>query len=364
MKNTLLISLAILFLAGCKNNDDQAPPPPPEPTEFIKAADVSFLPEIEQYGTVYYYSDGTPADVLAILKANGCNTIRIRLWYEPETAHSGLAEVAAFAARIKSAGMKVWLNLHYSDTWADPGKQYTPDDWRSLSYAVLKDSVYAYTKRVLDIIHPEFVQIGNEVNSGMLWEKGRIDNPSDFTGLLKMGIKAARDHDPSMKIIIHFAGLEDSGWFFDLLTTGLVDYDIMALSYYPTWHGKDLQELRNVMADLVAVHDKEIVIAETAYPFTLGWNDYTNNIIGLEEQLIPGYDATPEGQAKFLRDLIQIVRDVEGGVGFCYWSAEWVAFKGSTASDGSPWENQAFFDFDNKALPVLEEYLDPLGIHK
>ena len=136
-----------------------------------------------------------------------------------------------------------------------------------------------------------------------------------------------------------------------------VDYDIIGLSYYPIWHGKSLIDLKNAMQTLGQTHNKEVVIAETAYPFILSWNDYTNNIVGLDNHLIlPDYPASPVGQKAFIKEIKSIMVDLSKGIGFCYWGAELIAWKGNQATDASPWENQALFDFQNQALPVLNEF--------
>jgi arabinogalactan endo-1,4-beta-galactosidase len=136
-----------------------------------------------------------------------------------------------------------------------------------------------------------------------------------------------------------------------------LDYDIIGVSYYPIWHGKSLNDLRFRLTELSNNFGKEILIAETAYPFTLSWNDWTNNIVGLEEQLIlPDYPATPSGQQNFVRDLKNLVLEIDNGIGFCYWGAELIAWDGENSENGSVWENQALFDFDNTELPVLQEF--------
>jgi arabinogalactan endo-1,4-beta-galactosidase len=349
----LTVFIVIVAVTGCHKKSNEDVPPP---DNFIRGADLSFLPEIEQWGTQFYTADGTPEDVLTQLYKNGCNTVRVRLWHTPAGLHSSLAEVSAFCQRVHDKGMKVILDIHYSDTWADPGNQATPAAWKKLPLNTLSDSVYKYTLKAVSLIRPEFVQIGNEINGGFMWEQGRISKQADFIQLLKSGVKGARDAGVQTKIIIHFAGLTGSWWFFDLLKTNTVDYDIMALSYYPVWHGKDLNRVQTTLDSLVSLTSKEVMIAETAYPFTLQWNDYTNNILGLESQLVQGYPASASGQLDFMNKLKNILVKTGKGVGFCYWGGEWVAFKGTTAADGSSWENQALFDFSNKALPVMRVF--------
>jgi arabinogalactan endo-1,4-beta-galactosidase len=323
---------------------------------FIRGADLSFLPEIEQWGTKFYNPEGIGEDVISQMSENGCNTIRVRLWHSPANEHGSLAEVAALCQRVRQKGMKVLLDIHYSDTWADPGRQSMPAAWHNLTLNILADSLYNYTFKVLSLIRPEYVQIGNEINGGFVWEAGRISNQADFIKLLKSGIQAARDFSSGLRIIIHFAGLTGSGWFFGMLKTNDVDYDIMALSYYPVWHGQDLALVRSTIGNLVSLTSKEVMVVETAYPFTLNGNDNTNNITGRSDQLVQGYPATETGQLDFINEVKGMVSQTKNGMGFCYWGGEWVAFKGASSTDGSSWENQALFDFSNKALPVMQVF--------
>lgn len=323
----------------------------------IRGADISFLPEIEQYGATYYDREGKTKDALLIFKENGCNTIRLRLWHAPQDDHSGLQEVSGFSKRIRNNGMNVWLDIHYSDSWADPGKQYKPAAWQGLTFDELEDSVYRYTKRVVSILQPDYVQIGNEINNGFLWDEGRFSNREQFTSLLKAGIKAARDYDPALPIMLHYAGHKGAEAFFRSVTSHTINFDIIALSYYPRWHGKSIDSLAMNINKLTATFNKPVVLAEVAYPFTLGWDDYTNNIIGEEDQLIDAYPPTINGQHDYLLELRDIVIQAETGMGICYWAPEWIAYKGQESKSGSPWENQALFDFDHKALPAMKIFL-------
>jgi len=292
--------------------------------------------------------------------------VRLRLWNNPSTIHSSLQEVMLFAKQIKILGLKFWLDLHYSDTWADPGHQSKPAAWAPLSLALLKDSVYQFTKTCLNFLiqnnaQPDYVQVGNEINVGFLWNDGKLANLADpnwvnFADLLKQGTRAIREVSPSTKIILHLAGYDYALSYFQKLQTYSPDFDIIGLSYYPWWHGMSLDVLKQTLQTLNTSFNKPIVIAETAYPFTLQWNDWTNNLVGLSSQLMAGYDATSAGQAKFLSDLKNLVRTSStlDHSGVCYWAADYVAYKGSTATDGSPWENLALFDFQFKALPALD----------
>ena len=150
--------------------------------------------------------------------------------------------------------------------------------------------------------------------------------------------------------MIHFAGIEGASWFFS--KTAAIDYDYIGLSYYPIWHGTDINLLQQTMTTLGQTYNKKVLVAETSYPFTLGWNDWTNNIIGLTNQLHPNYPATPEGQRDFLQKIKTTVQNTPSGLGFCYWGTEWIAFRGNQATNGSSWENQALWDFNGKLVPA------------
>ncbi|MCW4468565.1 arabinogalactan endo-1,4-beta-galactosidase [Flavobacterium sp. MFBS3-15] len=333
------------------NSDDG---PITEEDSFIRGVDMSSLPEIEAEGYAYKNAAGQTEDALATLKNAGVNTIRIRLWKNPANGHSGMAEVKTLAQRVKAAGMKVWLTVHYSDTWADPGHQETPAEWAGLNLQQLTDQAMLYTANILAEIDPDIFQIGNETNTGFMYPLGNV--ASNEAGYLQLvnGISATiRQNAPDTKIMIHYAGIADSAdWFFNKVAD--VDYDYIGLSYYPIWHGKSIANLQIKMQQLGAAHNKKVVIAETAYPFTLDWSDWTNNVVGQDDQLIPAYPASAEGQKSYMMAIRSVGKN--GGIGFCYWGAEWTAFRGPEAPNGSTWENQALWDFDGKALPAMEAF--------
>lgn len=361
MKSLFRIAIIVtgLFLFSCSSNDPEATPAPipniPTSDVFIRAADMSYLPLIESEGTIYK-KNGVAENALTTLKNAGCNTIRIRIWKNPSDNHSGLAEVKALALRVKQAGMKVWLTVHYSDTWADPGNQTPPSDWASLSFANLKTAVSNYSTLLMTEIQPDIIQIGNEINSGFLWPQGHlINNESQCLQLLAAASSAIRSQSSTTKIMIHYAGIGNGAtWFFNKMSS--INYDYIGLSYYPVWHGKNLSDVNTTITSLGQSHNKKVIIAETAYPFTLGYNDWTNNIVGQNDQLITTYPASNEGQKNFILAIKNLVKQNSSGLGFCYWGAEWVAFRGGTATNGSSWENQALWDFNNNALPVMDAF--------
>lgn len=319
---------------------------------FIKAADMSYLPLIESEGTVFYNNQLVAEDALQTLKKSGCNTIRIRLWHSPSDHHSGFNEVKLLAQRVKSLGMKVWLTVHYSDTWADPGQQSKPSVWNNLSFNQLKSQFEQYTQQIVAQIHPDIIQIGNEINNGFVFPEGNLtNNESQFLSLLASASNVIRAQSPSTKIMLHYAGIQGASWFFS--KTAAIDYDYIGLSYYPVWHGTDLNLLQQTLTSLGQTYSKKVLIAETSYPFTLGWNDWTNNVLGQTNQLHPNYPATLDGQKNFLEQIKTTIQQTPNGVGFCYWGAEWIAFRGTQASNGSSWENQALWDFNHKSVPAM-----------
>lgn len=347
----IIFILNVILIFSCKKDEKNII----VKNDFVSAVDISQYPEISISNPVFKDIDGKQKDFLDILKDNGINTIRLRIWVNPTSQHSSITEVKQFSQILKLKGFKIWLTLHYSDTWADPENQETPLKWQGLSFESTKDSVYEHTKKVVQEINPDFIQIGNEINSGFLHPIGNIiTNKNNFIELIKIGCLAVRQNSTQCKIILHFAGIENSNWFFDQIST--VDYDIIGLSYYPIWHDKSIIDLKKKIQELSETYNKEILIAETAYPFTLEWNDWTNNIVGTNEQLIlPDYPASIEGQMKFIRDIKNVVKDTPNGVGLCYWGAELIAWKGKQSTTASTWENQALFDFNLKALPSISE---------
>jgi arabinogalactan endo-1,4-beta-galactosidase len=342
----LLSLVTVLIAFSCSKEEESN-----SNEEFIKAADMSMLPLIESEGTIYYNNNNFAEDALQTLKNAGCNTIRIRLWHSPTVNQSGFNEVKTFAQRVKNSGMKVWLTVHYSDTWADPGHQEKPSAWNGLTFNQLKTQFENYTASIVNEIQPDIFQIGNEINSGFVFPDGNLTtNEPQFLSLLASASTVIRTNSPSTKIMLHFAGIAGSVWFFSKTTT--IDYDYIGLSYYPMWHGNDISLLQQTMTTLGQTHNKKVLVAETSYPFTLGWNDWTNNIIGLTNQLHPSYPASPEGQKAFLQQIKNTVKNTPNGLGFCYWGTEWIAFRGTVATNGSSYENQALWDFSHKLLPA------------
>lgn len=356
MNKSIQFVLPFLVFVSCAKDEVHSLDTSYTDSYTIAAVDISSYPEISESNPVFYNLEGKESNFLDILKSNGVNTIRLRLWVNPNGEHSGFNEVKTFSRALKAQGFKTWLSLHYSDTWADPAHQETPMQWQGLDFDGIKDSVFNYTKKVMTELKPDYIQIGNEINSGLLHPYGDISkNPDNFKTLVNEGITAVRSVSEETRIILHFGGLEGADWFFNQVHR--LDYDIIGLSYYPVWHGKSLKELKTTMQNLGKTYSKDVLIAETAYPFTLDWNDWTDNIVGSNDQLIlPDYPGTAAGQKGFMEQIRTMTNEGEHGMGFCYWGGELIAWKGNESTTASPWENQALFDFDNKALPVIQVF--------
>jgi arabinogalactan endo-1,4-beta-galactosidase len=343
----------------------------PVPALEIRGVDISSLPQVEDKGGVFYDADGQAQDIFQILADHGVNYVRLKLWHTPKNGYNDLEKVKEMATRIDRAGMGFLLDIHYSDTWADPKKQYKPLAWWDFDYEQLEAAVYDYTKEAIVALReqgtePDIVQIGNEIPNGMLWEEGKLDGSNEqFTrlaGLLKAGIAGVKDAGCSAKIMLHLDKGGDNDlyrWWFDNIIAEGVEFDVIGLSFYGYWHG-DLSDLSANLADLAQRYNKELIVVETAYAYTLENQDGYGNIIGQADQLIDGYPATVEGQSAWLRDLMQVVKDAPGSLakGVFYWEPAWLGLKGcgwnpADPQSGNAWENQALFDFDGHVLPSL-----------
>jgi arabinogalactan endo-1,4-beta-galactosidase len=352
-RHYLVNLLLLIFLLSCTKSEQENPTPK---DDFIRAADVSILPTIEKTNTIFYNQNNQAENPLLTLKNAGCNTIRIRLWKNPASGASNFEEVKTFSDRVKQMGFKVWLTVHFSDTWADPGAQIVPAEWQNLSFDNLKVQLTAYTNLIMTQMKPDIFQLGNEINNGLIHPFGNIDsNYGQFLQILQTISSAVRQNSTQTKIMIHYAGIgNDATIFFNKTKT--IDFDYIGLSYYPQWHGKNLNEVTSTINNLGQTFSKQVIIAETAYPFTLGYNDFTNNVLGLQSQIIPIYSASPNGQQDFLMQLKLNIKQSPFGKGFCYWEPCWTAFLGPTSTNGSPWENLALWDFNNKALNGISIY--------
>ncbi|MCL6661546.1 glycosyl hydrolase 53 family protein [Paenibacillus amylolyticus] len=363
--------------------------------DYVRGVDISTLTAIEDKGGKYVDSNGTERDLLDILKDRGVNYVRLRLWNDPQKSggYNDKEDVIRLAERVKQKGMKVLLDFHYSDEWAHPGQQLRPKAWEGLSPEELKQAVYDYTYEVVGEMKakgamPDMVQIGNEINSGVL---NGLSSDVDFeqnVALLKSGVDAVRavegeitDNADKVKIMIHLAegGKADTfKWYFGELRKGGLDYDIIGLSYYPFWHGT-FADVQKTMNEVSAEFGKDVIIAETSYPFSYKNGDAHGNIIGSDEALHVGgadFPATVQGQYDAIAGIMDMIANVPNnhGAGFFYWEPAWIpAGVGWIASEGNAWENQAMFDYDEfpangghsyegRALWSLDVYKRGLGL--
>ncbi len=344
-------------------------------TDFLIGADVSSLQAMEDYGAKYYDFDGEEKDALELLKIHGVNYIRLRVWNEPETSfdrgdYCNIENTIAMAKRVKALGMKLLLDFHYSDSWADWQNQRVPKAWLGQNMEELSESVYQYTRRVLETLYnegayPEVVQIGNEIGSGLLWEHGKLDKPENVTALLNRGIDAVKEADTGSEraeIMLHVesgGNLEKTENFFTLLNeNGLKQYDMIGLSYYPYWAGAYPNLLRN-MRNIREKFDKKVVVVETAFPYTDASHDATPNVVtGELTRKEMGLEPSEENQRKVTEEIIQLVHNEENGYGVFYWEPVWYCVKGVGAmkNSGNEWENQAVFDHTGRALDGLHAF--------
>ena len=361
---------------------------------FIKGADVSTLLEVTERGGRFFRAGGTPGNALDILGENGFNLIRLRLWNDPYDENgtpygagtNDLGRTVTLARMAVERGFQWMLDFHYSDFWADPGKQITPKAWRGLRGPALERAVHDFTAGVLTRLRaeglaPDYTAVGNEITNGLLWPEGRRPRYDAIARLVNAGIRAVRETCPDSRVMIH---LDNGGnnplyreWFDSYLANGGEDFDVIGLSYYPFWHGP-MSGLGENMGDIARRYGKDLVVAETSTGFTL--EDYAGY-----EGLAPeerkgmaatarlaagiGYPMTPEGQCAFMRDLVKVIRDVPDGRGrgFVYWEPAWIpvpgvgwangaalSFTGERGPGGNEWANQALFDYEGRALPALE----------
>jgi arabinogalactan endo-1,4-beta-galactosidase len=342
-------------------------PDAPAEGSFLLGADVSSLQRSLEVGAKYFDEDGFPADPLQILQSHGVNYIRLRVWVNPANGCHAPMRILEFAPVVKSRGLRLLIDFHYSDTWADPTHQAKPAAWAGLDFPKLQGSLYDHTYRLCRALKeegaaPDMVQIGNEITSGMLLPDGGTDHWDNLAILVNQGYAAVKEGDRSSLVMLHIDRGGDNAaaraWFGRAAECG-VAWDVIGLSYYSYWHGPPESMAANV-ADLRARYGKPVIIVETAYPFTLEENDSEVNSIHTPDQLAPGYPATPAGQAANLRAVIRAARRA-GAAGVFYWEPTWTAVKGngwdpSDPESGDQWENQALFGFDGKMLPAAKEF--------
>lgn len=374
--------------------------------DFYFGADMSMLIAQENSGVVYYNEFGEEQDVLLTLARNGVNLIRIRVWNDPydenDVGYGGgncdTANAIAIGKRATDYGMRVLVNYHYSDFWADPSKQMCPKEWKGLSVEEKAEALYTYTKDSLTEIlsagvDVAMVQIGNETTTGMAGEK----NWKNITTLMSSGSKAVREvaaeFNKDIQVAVHFTNPEKGQYatYAKSLYTYGVDYDVFASSYYSFWHGT-LDNLKKVLSDVAATYNKKVMVAEISYAYTYEDGDGHGNTIKPGAWGTFDYEVSTQGQADAVRDCVAALAELgDSALGVCYWEPAWVpvpeggeltrtelwekygsGWASSYASDydpkdagqyygGSAWDNQAWFDFEGKPLPSIQTYLKIKG---
>ena len=325
----------LITIAGCSKSGSgvsPTPTPTPTPSTFAKGADISWLTEMETSGKKFYNSSGAETECMQLLKSIGTNTIRLRVWVNPTGSYNNKADVVAKAVRAKKLGMRIMIDFHYSDTWADPGHQTKPAAWTGQDIATLKISLATHTTDVLNALKtagvtPEWVQVGNETNDGMLWPEGKASsNMANFAQLINAGYDAVKSVFPSVKVIVHVSNGYDNSlfrWMFDGLKANGGKWDVIGMSLYPTaanWATLNSQCLSN-MNDMVARYGKEVMIVEVG----MSWDQAT-------------------AAKSFLDDLIVKTVSVTGskGLGVLYWEPE--AY--------NSWQGYTLGAFDNSGKPT------------
>lgn len=342
-----------------------APRSPVTRQSWIAGGDMSTVVKAEDLGTAFYDADGHEDDALSILGAEGMNYARLRVWVDPADGYNNADTVLALAPRIKDLGMGLLVDFHYSDFWADPGRQDKPARWESHSFTELVDAVYDHTRDLVSALvdqgtPADMVQVGNETNAGMLWPDGSTDNWPQLAELLNAGARAVRETSDA-EVMLHLAEGGDNDefrWWFDEAVDHEVDFDVIGASYYSYWHGS-LADLEHNLNDITERYDRDVVVVETAYGFTLEDADGHENIFDEELEEEGGYPATQKGQVQALHDVAEVVAGVSGGRGrgIVYWEPAWVAVEGNgwdhtDPDSGNAWENQALFDYSHTLLPA------------
>jgi len=320
--------LCVLILANTFSDSVQA--------QFVKGADISWLPQMEATGYKFYDNAGVQKDCMQILKEKEINTVRLRVFVNPSNhksnGHCSKKETVLMALRAQEMGMRVMIDFHYSDTWADPGHQTKPAAWAGHTFTQLLTDVYDHTFEVLDTLKqcgvtPQWVQIGNEIAGGMLWPDGSSNNFPQLAKLLNKGFDATKAVDSSIKVMIHLESGNDNSkcrWFFDKAIAWNVRYDIIGLSYYPYWIGSDytvtINNLGNNMNDMVSRYGKEVMVVEVG-----GVDTQVQNTYDMLVAVIKKTTAVPGGK----------------GLGVIYWEPEgaksWSGYSLSCwGTDGKP----------------------------
>jgi arabinogalactan endo-1,4-beta-galactosidase len=377
------VALRTSGAAGSWLNADDVEVAPGRVARTVRGVDLSGLAKNEDHGAVYRDADGRRRDPVRLLAASGANLGRLKVWVDPADGYNDTAHVVATARRIKAAGMRLLVDFHYSDRWTDPGAQQPPRAWQGHDAARLAADVSAHTTSVLRAlrragIRVDLVQVGNEINPGLLLPFGQTYDVAAGDGvegaqwdttaaLLTAGARAVKAVDPRTHVLLHLTninnGVDALTWWFDNVVQRDVPFDLIGLSYYSYWHGS-LADLQHAVSTLSARYDRDVMVLETSYPWTLQDDPATpfENVIDRQSELAAGYPASPAGQAANFRAVQDAVVSAPGGrgLGAIYWEPAWTSVTGAgwdpeDPQSGNAWENQALFDHDGRLLPAARE---------
>lgn len=371
--------------------------------DFAMGVDASMVKTVEENGGVYYNEEGKEQDVFQIMNQNGVNFFRVRIWNNPENlfgdkyggGNVDTAEAISMAKRAQAANMNVMVDLHYSDFWADPSNQRTPTKWVSKDLAGLALEVEKFTKETVQAFKDEGVevqaiQIGNEINNGLLHPLGRLDwenakaSYENIALLLKAGIKGAKAAAKDIKTMIHLAdggSFDVFNAFFSAMETNKVNYDLIGASYYPYYHGS-LENLKHNLDNTASKFKKPVIVAEMSYGYTVADTPNASHIYNTQMEDMGKYLTSIQGQATAIHDVVKILSEVpeKRGLGIFYWepawlpvpNASWATAEGQAwvtygdandlnnvneFSDGkATWANQALFSYNGRMLPSLKTF--------
>lgn len=393
--------ILLMLLAACSNSEAVYPE-----IDFIRGVDISSIISLEESGVLFYNNEGEQQDIFKTLRENGVNYIRVRIWNDPWDnsgntyggGHCDLETALKIAERAAQQGLRLSVDFHYSDFWADPSKQQVPKAWADMGIDEKSDALYEYTRdcltRLTSVCQVGIVQVGNETMGALAGET----DPAHISLLMSSGSRAVREvseeSGQDIKVALHFTNPERYGvysYYAQLLADYEVDYDIFASSYYSFWHGTT-ENLTASLKEIADTYGKEVLIAETSYAYTYENGDTFGNTISSSASSVMNYPVSVQGQADAIKDAASAIASVgDAGLGLFYWEPAWLPVPGDTYEQqlqlwdkygsgwassfaraydpddagvwygGSSWDNQALFDFGGHPLESLSVFKELEG---
>lgn len=377
----------LIACSGCHTPSNEDP--------FIRGVDISSIVSLENSGVTFFDFEGKPCNLYSFLRSQGVTHVRVRVWVDPYDENGqgygggncDLDTAIKIAKEAKKAGLKMIVDFHYSDFWADPSRQLAPKSWKDKNVQEKEKLLYDYTYQSLEKLQRTgvkiaMVQVGNETTNGLVGET----DWSQISRLMQAGSQAIRQFDSNIQIAVHFTDPQREGYlayFARTLKQYEVDYDVFGTSYYSYWHGT-LNQLSTCLEEISQTYDKDVMVLETAFPYTLQDSDGFANNAG--ETLSYAYEVSPEGQKDAILDVMETVHRLSRGIGFCYWEPAWISVGGNSYEEnkvvwetwgsgcsnpaaheydpehvgsyicGSSWDNQALFDSSGRPLSSLTAF--------